>query len=72
MMPSATSSERSATGSSRFDDYEPPENYEDEPLVISEVRAAARRGDLLEQLRAGLGEPVLDPDDERSRENAAR
>lgn len=55
-----------------FDDCEPPDGYEGEPAVIGELREAIVRGDLLEQLRSGLREPVLDPDDEPRRANAAR
>lgn len=47
-----------------FDDYEPPEDYPEEPPAIQTIRETVRRGELLEWLRAGLREPVLDPLDE--------
>lgn len=48
----------------QFDDYEPPSDYPEEPSAIRRIRAAVRRGSLLDELRGGLREPVLDPDDE--------
>jgi predicted RNase H-like HicB family nuclease len=47
-----------------FDEYEPPEDYPGEPPVFGAIRDAVRRGDLLDELRAGLGQAVLDPVDE--------
>lgn len=49
-----------------FDEYDPPEDYPAEPPVVGPVRDALRRGGLLEELRAGVSEPVLDPVDEAS------
>lgn len=47
-----------------FDGYDPPEDYPEEPPAIQTIREGVYRGELMKWLRAGLGEPILDPPDE--------